>query len=975
MFWGKFLKVHYYILLFLNEFKFMKYCFFCLLFLTWMPYGVTQERLRSSEIKTIKETEEKKIGRNDCLITATFSVTERSSSRSLEDPFFDQGEDVRICIDYLANFSDLGTSWIHGLIPDFGPGWDMTAFQPDSALISPSTPIAIWHDIDDIDCYPTSSSYFDISDLCTYLDTITGRLTLCNTECEFCPCSGPLPKDTRLPSGWFWSTNGGAGCDNLCNPGTRYGMAVVVAQISICFDMKVRTFLSNDKIKNNTGLNINFQLSLDDQTGCWRDGLRPHQQIDSKQFGPNWSIACSPSSSVILGKDTIICTGSSPSMEISNENPLDSNGIIVKTIFNNKVTGNRDHYFDQGYGVINDTLVNTTDTIQEVLYTVASVSDTIWCPIVKDTFKVIVYPNITFSVDEVIYINHPTELTSNFDGNWIISDTSIANVTNGLLTGLNEGIIEISLVEPISKCTSDIKTVTILQPTYLLKVFTFTDNDGNGIYDPINDSELPNTSVYLPRNDSYHYTNALGNAEIVLDTGLFEIIYKQTTGDWIDDQIVSYINIEELCHVDSIGFIPLLPRLTGITTIPTSWLRCSNTVKLYNRVLNTSSRNMDAKLVVLLDTLTNASTAVPVPNMQESNRFEWIINGLKPSHYFNAHIFVNIPAAMSNMDSLHFYAFLITNEGDTISRFKSSDIIRCSYDPNDKRSWPDRKGEENYTLRSERIDYNIRFQNNGNDTAYYVKILDLLDPSLDKKSLIVNGSSHDVNTYILGDTLIFEHNNIILPDTASNFVESQGFVSFSFASLSAVAQGTVIFNKGEIIFDQNPPIITNQVKNTIVDALPCPLEAIWLQGQTIQVNAEGTVYEWYDCGTNALIATTSVPSFVPELTGSYYAVITGDFCKTVTKCVTYIISSTAEVKKSSVIIFPNPNDGIFTVSASQNMNKIMVVDIAGKNVYFDRSFTSNTTNHQIDITHLSPGFFLVKVWMDGEIYIAKIVLK
>jgi uncharacterized repeat protein (TIGR01451 family) len=939
-----------------------------------MPYGITQERLRSSEIKTIKETEEKKSGRNDCLTTATFSVTERSSSRSLEDPFFDQGEEVRICIDYVEDFSDFGVSWGHGIIPDFGAGWDMTAFQPDSALISSNAHLVKWHDKNDADCYPSTSPHFQTPGICTYLDTITGRLTLCNTSCEFCPCSGPLPMDTRLPSGWFWSTNGGGiGCTNTCKPNTKFGIGLILSDLSLCFDMKVRTFLSNAEIENNTGLNINIQATSDDQTGCWNDVFQ--NPIEAKQFGPNWSIACSPSSSVILGKDTIICTGSSPSMEISNENPLDSNGIIVKTIFNNKVTGNRDHYFDQSYGVINDTLVNTTDTIQEVLYTVASVSDTIWCPIVKDTFRVIVYPNITFSVDEVVYINHPVELTSNFDGKWIISDTSIADINNGLLTGLKDGIIEISLVEPISKCTSDIKIVTILQPTYLLKVFTFTDNDGNGIYDPINDSELPNTSVYLPRNNSYYYTNALGNAGIVVDTGLFEIIYKQTTGDWIDDQIVSYINIEELCHVDSIGFIPQLPRLTGITTIPTSWLRCSSTVKLYNRVLNTSSRNMDAKLVVLLDTLTNASNAVPVPNMQESHRFEWMINGLKPSHYFNAHIFVNIPAAMTNMDSLHFYAFLITNEGDTISRFKSSDIIRCSYDPNDKKSWPDRKGEENYTLRSERIDYNIRFQNNGNDTAFYVKIVDVLDPSLDKKSLIVNGSSHDVNTYILGDTLFFEFNEIILPDTASNFLESQGFVSFSFASLPDIAQGTVILNKGDIIFDQNPPIITNQVRNTIVDELPCPLEAIWLQDQTIQVNADGTVYEWYDCGTNALIATTSVPSFVPELTGSYYAVITGDFCKTVTECVTYIISSTAEVKKSTVIIFPNPNDGIFTVSASQNLNKIMVVDIAGRNVYFDKSFTSNTTNHQIDITHLSPGFFLVKVWMGGEIYIAKIVLK
>lgn len=501
-----------------------------------------------------------------------------------------------------------------------------------------------------------------------------------------------------------------------------------------------------------------------------------------------------------------------------------------------------------------------------------------------------------FTGPSEICVGETTTVIPNTGGLWTSSNPSVATISNsGLVTGLSLGTS--TLIQQSQNCITKPIIVTVknvdCDPTVIksdLYIFSYVDNNGNGMYDVNEDSRLPNCNVSVTDENFNGITNEMGNLVVRLDTGTYELIYEMPFGQWQTNLQVKNLTLDKAIEYDTVGFIPIIPSFVGKVGITPTWLRCNSTARLYTNCKNLGNKKSSGRFVVIIDEKTSSDYAVPLPDAQDAHRFEWEIKDLSPGQQFNSFIDINIPGV--EFDSLKFLALLITLEGDTVSRFNFNGIIRCSYDPNDKRSWPDRKGEDNYTLRSERIDYTIRFQNNGNDTAFYVKIVDVLDSSLDKKSLILNGSSHEVDTYISGDTLIFEHNNIILPDTATNFIESQGFVSFSFASLPDIDQGSIIFNKGEIIFDQNEPIITNTVKNTIVDALPCPLEAIWLQDQTIQVNAEGTVYEWYDCGTNALVATTSVPSFVPELTGSYYAVITGDFCKTVTECVTYIISST-----------------------------------------------------------------------------------
>ena len=150
--------------------------------------------------------------------------------------------------------------------------------------------------------------------------------------------------------------------------------------------------------------------------------------------------------------------------------------------------------------------------------------------------------------------------------------------------------------------------------------------------------------------------------------------------------------------------------------------------------------------------------------------------------------------------------------------------ITCAYDPNDKLVNPSRQHEygQNYTLFDEIINYTVRFQNTGNDTAFTVSIVDEIDEHLDILSLKPISASHPY--YVEVDeacsTVTFVFDNILLPDSTTNFDLSNGFINFDISPKEDLAEETLITNEASIFFDFNPPIITNKVNSVLVSELP-----------------------------------------------------------------------------------------------------------------------------------------------------------
>lgn len=138
------------------------------------------------------------------------------------------------------------------------------------------------------------------------------------------------------------------------------------------------------------------------------------------------------------------------------------------------------------------------------------------------------------------------------------------------------------------------------------------------------------------------------------------------------------------------------------------------------------------------------------------------------------------------------------------------------FDPNDKQAIPTGFGDDNNILPNTDLDYTIRFQNTGTDTAFRVVIVDTLTTHLDPATVVPGPSSHPYDFRLNGEgVLSFIFNNIALPDSNVNVAASQGFVSFKVAQRQNLAIGTRIENRAGIYFDFNEPIITNTAFHTV----------------------------------------------------------------------------------------------------------------------------------------------------------------
>ena len=140
-----------------------------------------------------------------------------------------------------------------------------------------------------------------------------------------------------------------------------------------------------------------------------------------------------------------------------------------------------------------------------------------------------------------------------------------------------------------------------------------------------------------------------------------------------------------------------------------------------------------------------------------------------------------------------------------------------SFDPNDKKAVPEGYQDEHYIEPETPLEYTIRFQNTGTDTAFLVVIRDTPSQWLDITSFQEGNSSHPYELGLTGQGyLTFTFYNIELPDSTSNWEASNGFVDFKITPRAETPIETMITNQAAIYFDYNEPVITNETYHTIM---------------------------------------------------------------------------------------------------------------------------------------------------------------
>jgi uncharacterized delta-60 repeat protein len=235
-------------------------------------------------------------------------------------------------------------------------------------------------------------------------------------------------------------------------------------------------------------------------------------------------------------------------------------------------------------------------------------------------------------------------------------------------------------------------------------------------------------------------------------------------------------------------------------------------------------------------------------------------------------------------------------------------VVTGSYDPNDKTGYPLGVESTHNLLPNIPLEYVIRFQNTGTDTAFTVIIRDTLDTDLDIFSVKSGVSSHNYTFKMYGPRVLeWRFDNILLPDSNVNEPASNGFVTFKVNQNKNLADGTLLSNTAGIYFDFNDPIITNTTLHTV--------------------------------NRNVLGIATGI--------------------------------NIQEKKKivSSLKVYPNPASNQLTISSKQltkgekveiyNAMGIKMLDVRGKKL--DSSISQGNSSLEIDISSLAKGIYLVKV--------------
>ncbi len=358
----------------------------------------------------------------------------------------------------------------------------------------------------------------------------------------------------------------------------------------------------------------------------------------------------------------------------------------------------------------------------------------------------------------------------------------------------------------------------------------FWDENENGLLDN-NENLLPNFPIQVSPSSFAVFTNADGGFQIFADAGNYELIpefgdcWESTTGGSVLVNFDGVNTIEDIL----IGVKKISTAENVHVSLTSNPTRCGFTVPFWMNYTNTGCQVISGKIKMLPSDLTTLISAQTPPNQTINDTLVWDFENLIPGENRQVNLAFEIAGVQNLGDTitipLQFVKENIDGSFSAIDTSLFTSIINCAYDPNDKQTYPRRSEispyDQNYTLMEEQIDYTVRFQNTGTDTAFTVVIRDTLSSDLDWTTFQPLSASHPFETVFHDDGAVeFFFRNILLVDSFTNEPMSHGYVQFNIFANDNLQNETSILNSASIYFDFNPPILTNTVNNLMVDMLP-----------------------------------------------------------------------------------------------------------------------------------------------------------
>ena len=379
----------------------------------------------------------------------------------------------------------------------------------------------------------------------------------------------------------------------------------------------------------------------------------------------------------------------------------------------------------------------------------------------------------------------------------------------------------------------------------------FFDLNQNAVFDS---TEVPLLGFKSSLNpgELLSFPDNTGSTTYFVDLGTWELSHVPKPEWNLTTGTPSYpIQIDTLpFHIKELfGFYPALDTIVLEPHLVSGPTRCNFSVPFWLNMANTGTLPATGQLKLVLPPLVSVDSADMLPDLVSGDTLVWDFQSLYPTYTQGVKLYLKMPNENLTGEWMHFHTLACVPDValDTVYVFQHeySSPVTCAIDPNDKIVNPNRKDEypSNYTLFGERLEYTIRFQNTGNDTALNITLLDHLDANLDRSTFQPLAASHAYEATLDNTGLLkVLFRNIMLPDSNVNKVTSNGFFSYSIFPKPGLPESTDIANTANIYFDYNQAIVTNTTNNVLVTMLPTSVseEHSSIQGFKIYPNPVAT---------------------------------------------------------------------------------------------------------------------------------------
>jgi uncharacterized repeat protein (TIGR01451 family) len=489
-------------------------------------------------------------------------------------------------------------------------------------------------------------------------------------------------------------------------------------------------------------------------------------------------------------------------------------------------------------------------------------------------------------------LSHLYKLDSAYNITWISANTNpnagnhlaIATAPSGNFIGVEGNTDGQNIVNGIDTVNvpntfTGYSNISRVNDAYnIVSGYAFFDLNNNGLKDP---GEPPASHLPIATTPGIRFpalTDSTGLYQCLTDTGSFTFApvrtpryHNYTPADY--SITMNSFNQQLLNKNFAFTTIPGIKDM-AIDIIPVTRIRPGFSGRFRVQVTNNGTVTQSGTVTLRLPNKLLYDMASPLPQSVSADSIVFAYNNMTPftSTSFDITFKVSTTAVLGSTVTSTATVYPVANDSTVTDNYDTlQQVVTGAFDPNDKAV--NLEGNIAIEKKSQALEYTIRFQNTGNDTAFNVRIDDRLSDKLDIRSFELVSSTHKVKPVIGNDRLLsFYFDHILLVDSFQNEPLSHGAVQFRIKPMPTVQVNDSITNSAAIYFDYNAPIITNTTKTKYVN-LPTvnlgPDITICANSTTLNAGNTGARFVWSTGDTLQSLSVTASGTYWVRVTNSF----------------------------------------------------------------------------------------------------------